>query len=336
MATIREIADLANVSIATVSRILNNDTTYKMKPETHDRVWKAVAQTGYKIPIKHNKKSTPKLNSDSIKIGCVLSVTKDKYQDPYFMSILSGIEKYCTEKNYTLAFVKTHYELEDYTTLQETFKDNLDGLVLMESLRLDLFQYIRSKVPICVGIDTRHEEIDNIGYDHMKAINSSVNYLISKGYQKIAYISGSTKENLYNSRRYWGYHMAMTQAGLPIPPHYVQSCDWNEALCMECVKNLIALPDPPTAIVVSSDLMAIAALSALYSLSIPVPTQIAVVGLSDLELAQFSSPPLTTVHIPASQLGYFAIEMIEKRLNGYNLTPYSSYISTHIVERSSG
>lgn len=92
MPTIREVAALANVSVATVSRVLNNDQTYKMKEETRQRVWQAVAQTGYRLPSTAKPRPKPS-GTENVSVGCVLSVTKDKYRDPYFMSVLSGVEQ---------------------------------------------------------------------------------------------------------------------------------------------------------------------------------------------------------------------------------------------------
>ena len=168
MPTIREVAALANVSVATVSRVLNNDQTYKMKEETRQRVWQAVAQTGYRLPSTAKPRPKPS-GTENVSVGCVLSVTKDKYRDPYFMSVLSGVEQALEARGYSLAFTSTYYDLKYKDTLMSTFSKPVSGLILMETLDSQTYNYVRAKVPCCVGVDTLHTDIDNVGYDHFAA-----------------------------------------------------------------------------------------------------------------------------------------------------------------------
>lgn len=336
MSNIREIASLANVSIATVSRVLNNDSTYKMKSATKDKVWKAVAQTGYKHTSKKSTSAYKKLESN-IKIGCVLSVTKEKYKDPYFMSILSGIEKQCEEKGFSIAFLRTYYELADRNVLYDTFKESISGIILMETLEKDLYSYIRARVPVCVGVDTEHTDIDNIAYDHFGAAAKATEYLIDQGHSQIAFIGGSGPSgNILYSQRYCGYNISMRRAGLAIHDSFVCNCQWSEDICIQQVKELMSKPTRPTAIFCASDLMAIAALSGLYSMHISVPNEVAVVGLSNIELSQFSSPPLTTLSIPTEQMGIAAVDALERRLLGSTLMPQKTFFPAQLVKRVSG
>ena len=139
----------------------------------------------YKITSSPKRKVVTTEHSDSkshIKIGCVLSVTKDKYNDPYFMSILSGVEERLLSAGYNISFIRTGIELNDSKILFHTFSEPITGLILMESLNGETYEYIRKQVPYIVGIDTERGDIDNVGYDHYNVASMAVNHLIDKGH----------------------------------------------------------------------------------------------------------------------------------------------------------
>ena len=117
----------------------------------------------------------------------------------------------------------------------------------------------------------------------------------------------------------------------------MRDCLWDELICIEQVKAIMALPADrrPTAIFCGSDLMAIAALSGLYSLHIQIPNEVAVIGLSDIELSQVSCPPLSTIHVPTVEIGVAAVAALERRLKGGEQLPQSIYLPTELVKRSS-
>ncbi len=339
MSTIRDVANLAKVSIATVSRVLNNDTQYKMTDETRSRVWKAVTDLNYtvKSPAKTpsgDNKARP--GNALVKIGCILSVTKNKYNDPYFMSILSGVEEQLQSSGYELTFIKTGAELEDKKTLFSTFSNPVSGLILMESLNSETYQFIRNQVPNIVGIDTWWEDIDNVGYDHYRVASVAVQHLIDRGYKKIGFIGGSGMSgNIKSSQRYRGYYASLHAAGLPLNPDWIIDCAWDENLCIEKVRQLYQKEDYPTAFFVASDLMAMAALSSLYNMGIAVPDKVAVIGLSNIEISKYSNPPLTTIEIPTKEIGMVAVDLLLARINGYQLLPRKVILPTSLILRNS-
>lgn len=339
MATIRDVASLANVSTATVSRAINNDLTYKMTDETRAKVWEAITQLDYKINpnLKNQSKSNQSpSNKGNIKIGCVLSVTKDKYKDPYFMSILSGVEDRLSSKGYDVAFIRTGTELEDKKILFSSFSQPVTGLILMESLNSETYEYLRKQVPCIVGIDTERKDIDNVGYDHYNVATMAVQHLIEKGHENIGFIGGSgITGNIKKSQRYRGYYATMHSVGLPVNPDWVIDCMWDETICMEKVNYLCKTNNYPTAFFVASDLMAMATLSSLYSNGISVPEKVAVIGLSNIEVSKYSNPPLSTIHVPTKEIGMVAVDLLLDRLNGNNLLPKKVILPTNLIIRSS-
>ena len=152
MTTIRDVAKRANVSTATVSRVLNNDSKYKMTEETKQRVLEAVSELNYELPpasLKHSAAPTT-----DAKIGCILRVTKKKFNDPYFMSILSAAEDRLREKGYEISFIRNGAEMTTRAQLLSTFQTPISGLILMDQLEDEIYDYVRKQVPHIVGIST--------------------------------------------------------------------------------------------------------------------------------------------------------------------------------------
>ena len=141
MPNIRDVAARAGVSIATVSRILSEDTTYRTRPETRERVYQAVHELGYQYRYITRD---PKVGAPSSKrIGCVLAETVEKYSDPYFTSILSALENRMIEHGYVISAIRNLKDLMNPKVLEETFSQGLCGLVLMEQLPDEMYAYIK-------------------------------------------------------------------------------------------------------------------------------------------------------------------------------------------------
>lgn len=338
MSTIRDVAKLANVSTATVSRVLNNDSKYKMTDETRTRVLNAVEALDYKLqPQAPKKKALSSIQDTSkVKIGCILSVTRKKYNDPYFMSILSGVEEQLSSQGYNISFIKTGFELNDQHCLTSTFQDDISGLILMETLNSDIYNYIRKKVPHIVGIDTQRLDIDNVGYDHIQVAQLATQHLIEQGHTKIGFIGGSgDSKNIKRSQRFQGYYLALLAAGLEVNEDWVIDCEWDEEICASKIDALCKTGNYPTAFFAGSDLMAMSAMNSLYLNHISVPKDVAVIGMTDIEMARFSNPPLTTIRVPMEEIGIVAANLLLQRIQGYNLSPQKVILPTSLVQRSS-
>lgn len=338
MSTIREVAKHANVSIATVSRVLNNDTKYKMTEETKKRVLDAVKELNYMpVAVERKKRSIANTeNSLTARIGCILRVTKKGYNDPYYMSILAGVEKELREAGIDLTFMKSAPVLQDKNTLTSTFNDPLDGLILMEPLSDAIYQYIKKRVPHIVGIDTLRNDIDDVGYDHLQNGILATKHLIDKGHKEIGFIGGSGESgDIKDSQRYQGYIIAMHKAGLPVHKEWIIDCKWNEEECVEKVDQLCKSKHYPSAIFAASDLMAMAAMKSFYTNGVSVPERVAVIGMSDIEMSQYSNPPLTTYHVPKEEIGKVAANLLLARIQGDKTLPQKIILPTTFVERNS-
>ena len=335
MSTIREVAALAGVSIATVSRVMNNDNTYKITDETRDRVWKAIVELNYKAAASRRKTGSGESHPAVKKIGCVIKLRGGKYSDPYYLSLLSGMENYLLNHHAEVSFVRTWNELENSEVLLRIFSEPLDGLILMSHVGEAIFHYALSKVPHIVGIDTGYREIDNIEYDHIQAGELAVSHLFSLGYREIGFIGGPEGEvPMQECRRFHAYRNALLDRGLKIQNKWVLDCDWNDARCARLVKE-IGADELPQVFFASSDLMAMAALRALSEMGVSVPERVGVMGLTNLEMSRYANPPLTTLDVPTEEMGAAAAKTLLQRIGGDGSLPRRILFPVSLVSRSS-
>ena len=338
MSTIRDVAALANVSAATVSRVINHDTKYKMTEETVERVWKAVAELNYKAPtssrdqMRHVRRSAS--GGDVHKFGCILNIQGGKYNDPYYLTILSGFEKAIMEKGYEISFIRTNEELADPRILYKTFEEPVSGMIVMNTLPKDTFDHIRKQTPYVVGIDTEHTDIDNVGYDHYAAAFMAVKHLRDRGYKRIGFIGGFDS-NMKTSRRFNGYYSALHCYDLEYNPDWVLASEWDEEKCALAIRAAYKENKLPDAFFVASDLMAIGALRTFFDLNISVPDEIGVIGLSNIEISRYSNPPLSTISLPIYEMGQVAANVLFDRIHGDTTPVRIVTLGATLLKRSS-
>lgn len=331
MANIREVALLAGVSIASVSRILSLDPSYRVTLETREKVLNAAAQLGYK-PKTNYRKRRP---AEKITIGCISRKTVEFTTDSYYVKILNSAQEYLKRQNYDIDFVLSQFDIMNEDSLSALLSHPPKGLILMDHPDDKTMQFLSSKIKYIVGIDSGQPTIDNVCYDRFEAGCRAMRYLLDKGHKDIAYIGAHISENVTNIGRCEAYLRMMKQAGLTVDPEWIIDSKWHRGICYERTIELMSREKRPTALFVCSDHMAIAAMSALHSLGISVPKEISVIGISDIEDSRYLTPPLTTVSVPQTEIGEIAAEILLHRIRGDRTLPKRIIVPTELVERSS-
>ena len=336
MANIRDVARLAKVSPATVSRILNDNQVYKTTDETRAKVLRAVTELGYQPLARKHAIPGGAADGARFSVGCLLATTRGKYSDPYYLAILAGIEQELSRLGGSVSLIQTEQELENPEILDRVLNAGLSGLIMMRPLSPALFSRLHSLIPHIVGIDTGHMPIDNVEYDHLRVSKMAVEYLYEKGHRQIGFIGGGPGgAPLKQSRRYRSYLETMADLGLEVRPEWVLNCEWDDEKCVSLVTQAARETELPTAFYVASDLMAMAALRALYQLGIPVPGRVAVIGMSNIEMSRYANPPLTTIDVPAVEMGVTAARVIAQRIRGDDTLPKRILLPSRLIERDS-
>ncbi|MBD1380590.1 LacI family DNA-binding transcriptional regulator [Metabacillus arenae] len=305
MATIKDVAKRAKVAPSTVSRVIANNP--RISEKTKQRVREAMQELCYHP----NFIARSLANKSTQTIGVVMPSSADKaFQNPFFPEVIRGISKGAHQKQYGIHMSTGDTEEEIFEGVVQMIEGKrVDGLILLYS-RVDdmLTNYLRqNKVPfVMVGKPFNAiEEITHVDNDNYKAAKEVTEYLINQGHKRIAFIGGSLKLAV-TVDRLQGYEKAIRNAGLNFRDDYVIHEEFLKEGGQEAVNELFSLEEPPTALFVTDDLMALGVLNKLDAMNIHVPRDVSVVSFNNILLSQISRPPLTTVDINIFQLGYEA------------------------------
>lgn len=329
--TIYDIARELNVSVATVSKVINNYPDVSVK--TRKRIQTFLDEINFHPNSQAQTLSTKK----SWMIGVVY------YEDsgiglrhPYFSSVMESFKKSAEAEGYSIHFGSKNSRLMNDNFLDYFRYRNVDGIVVLCTDPSDqqTREMIESELPVVV-IDMRVGGASTVTSDNEAGCQLAIDYLVDNGHHKIAHIAGCTTENWVSKIREKGYVEAMQSHHLPIEEGYLQyGDDFTFESGYARTKDLIALKNRPTAIFVASDLMAAAAIEAIVDSGLQVPDDISVIGFDDIELAQFLKPKLTTVRQNTDEIGKEAarllINHIEKKQDKVD-----SVIPVTLIERNS-
>ena len=339
MATMKEIADLAGVSTATVSHVVNG--TKKLSPETTERVLTAIQKLNYK----------PNTLAKSLRCGQThnIGILVEDIRGLPVAEIVSGISETLSKSGYrTLMFdlhllEKLYNQYEQIVAYRERInagiavlqQSHVDGIIYvgMHDRHLDqLFDPLDRPLVFAYSHGTQTDTY--VTYANLDSAFEMTNYLISKGHERIAVIAGHP-HSYPTVMRLKGCQKAMDEAGLKLPNEYIRYGDWEYDSGYNCTKELLSCEDRPTAIFAMNDLMAAGCIHALQEAGLRVPGDIAVVGFDNREIARYLQPPLTTVALPNTEIGIRAAKHILSRIQNPDAPPQREIVPCSIIERES-
>jgi LacI family transcriptional regulator len=308
MATIKDVAEMAGVSICTVSNVLND--TRRVRPVTKERVEQAARKLRY----------TPSGIARSLKSNATLSLGMiiTTSTNPFYAEVLQGVEQRCYELGYSLVFSNTQGDASRLYSSLDTLKSRkVDGVILM-CTQVDPSDHLSSSdigIPIVVadwGAPDIHADViqDNGRLGGYRATR----YLIDVGHTRIGILTGPAGKRTAEER-FNGYEEAMKEAGLSINPEWISEGDFELQGGYEATRHLINKSKSlPTALFAGNDMMAIGALRALHEAGYKVPADISIMGYDNIQLGRHLVPSLSTVEQPKAYLGATAVDLLIQRI----------------------
>lgn len=328
MATIKDIALAAGVSSATVSRVLNQDPLLNVAPETRQTILDTAKALNY---IKKGRSAKAPFT-----LGIVLWFSaQEEMEDSYYLKIRQGIEDYCQETG--IPMVRTYKADPGYA---EQLKD-VDGLICIGKFSKEEITFFHQLTPVILFIDMPVDDISisTVTLDFEQAVSAAVNHLKQLGHTQIGFLTGKERlasGEVFADPRKHAFIRCCESEGITYKP-WIKEYDgaFNSDSGYQMMSELLAQNTLPTAIFAASDLIAIGAMKAIHEHGLSIPEDLSLIGFDDIQMAEFTTPSLTTLHAPSYEIGQYGAKLLCQILKPGGACGMRVQLPCKLVERNS-
>lgn len=307
--TIKQVAKEAGVSVATVSRVLNEED--KVSPGTKRHVLEVIERMGY----------TPNVLGRNLRTRATrkVLVLLPSMSNQFYASVIRGMETVARKQRYQVLTSSTYSKEEtERELISMLYTRSVDGIVLLASQQsADRLTEIAREKPLVMCCEyTQGAQLSAVTIDNYRAAREAVEYLIKAGHKRIALISN---EKVYSAQqRTQGYMDALKNCGYPIVPEYVVQTEYTFQAGVSAAKKLMRLKQPPTAVFAISDVLAAGVIKVLISQGKRPGADVDVFGFDNTSLAKMITPSLSTVSQPRRQMGEQAMTLLLQKIENRN------------------
>lgn len=331
--TLKDIARLAGVSPSTVSRVLNQPDSTAASPGTRDRIWKIVRESGY-IPNQNARLLRMGEEGGSLpsrSLCCIFARSDEMMNDPFFSRIARALEQEAFQRGYIVRYSLSARRL-DTAAMEMVSAYPVDGAVVLGRLDQQLMRFLRAHYHhvVATGLNPIESDYDQIVCSGYQAARAAVEHLFSLGHRQIAYLG-----EVDNEARFRGYYDALKERRIVPDRSLILEAPLTASGGYEGGRRLLELPRPVTAVFCANDQTAIGAVKALREKSVSIPGQLSVIGIDDIEMSRYITPMLTTIHIPAEEMGRQTARTLIERIEGRRRLPVRIEVPFRLVRRES-
>jgi LacI family transcriptional regulator len=307
--TIYDVAREANVSMATVSRVVNGNPN--VKPVTRKKVLEVIERLGYRPNAVARGLASKKTTTVGVVIPDISS--------PFFAELARGIEDIATMYKYNIILSSSDQNKEKELHLLNTMLGKqVDGIVFMGGNITEehVDEFKKSPVPIVLaGSIESSESVPTVNIDYEQATFDAVQAMAEKGHKKIAFVVGPLHEPINTEKKLSGYKRALEEAGFAYEEDLVVEGDYTYDSGIEALEKLLEASEKPTAIIVGSDEMALGVVHGAFDRGYKVPEDFEVISSDNTRLALMVRPQLTTIVQPLYDIGAVAMRLLTKLMN---------------------
>jgi DNA-binding LacI/PurR family transcriptional regulator len=328
-----DVAKVAGVSRTTVSFVLNDVPSVSISEATRQRVLDAAKKLNYSPNIAGKKLVSGK----SYTIGLVLCQSAQQiFTDAFLPQVMLGVEQAAIQQGFHVLLKPVDpNDAGEYARL--ITENHVDGILLSGPRQDDtaLLKLHQQRVPILLMGQLPNTDIPFVDVDATAGADLAVTHLIELGHKWIGMITNAPLDYTSAQQRRAGYVRALRNANLAVDGQYVKEGNYTPGSGFDAMRALLDLVPRPTAVFVASDVVAMGALLAIKQAGLHIPEDIALVGFDDIPLAEYFDPPLTTVRLPAFELGWAGGERLIRIIQGEGLNDLSLLLETKLITRKS-
>jgi len=326
MVSMKQIAEKCGVSVASVSKALNDHKD--IGEATKSRIRQAAAELGY---YPNAAARTLKTNR-SYNIGVLFAdAANSGLTHDYFSAVLESFKTEAESRGYDITFLNTHTGTRSY--LETCRQRSMDGVVIacIDFEQPEVIELMQSSIPV-ITIDYRSDYCSSVISENKQGMMALTEYIISKGHRKIAYIHGDAN-SLVTRTRLEAFHTSLSLHNVPVDESYILPSaylDLNAAA--ECTRKLLDLPTVPSCIIYPDDTALLGGLNVIHEAGLKIPQDISIAGYDGLRVSRYVSPQLTTVHQDTKRLGAeAATQLISQIENNGSYTKKHLLVNTQLV-----
>lgn len=342
-ATVRDVAKLAGVSNATVSRAFNHSGI--VNEDTYSKIMDAAAELNYEIPVSSGTNAPMKSGNLNIAVDCqnynhdkhLILVNIPAISNPFYSEIIKGIQSSALNNQFEFllyAGMIRENAMDDFLNLAHAV--HAHGLITLNYIPDYLLEKITNHMPVVQCCEyTENNFASSVGIDDYAATQNGMEYFLSTGKTKIGFINGPLTYRFSQNRRK-AYYAIMESAGIEVPDNWViQLPDLNPDMAFSSVVKLLSTPNAPDCFFAVSDELAAAVIRAAQYCNYKVPNNILVIGFDNTTISQLTTPSITTINQPKFQLGFLACELLFEKIKNPLSEVKHMKLSTELIIRES-
>ena len=333
MITLKDIAIKAKVSVSTVSKVLNGNDSQSIGEDTKKRVMDIAISEGY-IPNR-SARSLSNIKNNKV-LSCILSYESESENNTFFNKIIEGIYWEIEKKGYTFG-----YTLSSSDSLMEILQDNIasndiNAAIILGKFKPEFLDFIKRHVPnlVYAGLNPPGMGFDQVICDAYKAVTCAVQHLIELGNTKIGYI-GIKNKGIVNECRFEAFEDTIKRNGLTLDMEVVKNVVLTTEQGYEAMTDILESGNIPTAIFCGNDVTAIGVVRAIEEKGICIPDEISIISIDDIDMAMYIKPSLSTIHVPKTELGKFAVKLLIDKIETAREMPVKVELPFELVIRES-